>query len=225
MVSPELQQSLENVFDQQPERSNMIIQSMNVMSSVNQGQDNNDVIRTFLYLDQVSTYVEQFLQRKNADPASFAPPVKPRSVSISQQDTDKFIGKTVDFSVENWNKIQQQRLLSTGFKADVSTQQDAEFKGLSVKQERIGAVNNKMFLDRTKDNLKDIQDAMLSKEAVQGAVKGFLIGGQAGAVKGYCSGAVASLAKNKRDYDFLAKCDNSAESEQKSKASTGPKRK
>ena len=66
---------------------------------------------------------------------------------------------------------------------------------------------------------------MLSKEAVQGAVKGFLTGGQAGAVKGYCCGAVASLAKNKRDYDFVAKSDSSAESAQNSKASTGPKRK
>ena len=137
MVSPELQQSLENVFDSQPERSDMIIQSMNTMPSVNQDDNKAGAIKTFLYLDQVSNYVEQFLQRKNADPASFAPPVKPKSVSISQQDTDMFIGKSVDFSVENWNKIQQQKLLTTGFKADVSTKQDAEFKGLAIKQERV----------------------------------------------------------------------------------------
>ena len=225
MVSAELQQSLEDVFNRQPERSDMIIQTMNVMPSVIQDDNKAGAIKTFLYLDQISNYVELFLQRKNADPDCFAPPVKPRSVSISQQDTDIFIGKSVDFSVKNWNKIQQQLLLSTGFKAEVSTRQAAEFKGLAVKQERIGAANNKSFLDKTQDNLKDIKEAMLSKEAVQDAVKGFLTGGHAGAVKGYCSGAIASLAKNKRDHDFLAKCDGSAESTQYSKASTGPKRK
>ncbi len=225
MVSAELQESLEDVFDRQPERSNMIIQSMNAMSSIGQDENNASAIKTFLHLDQISNYVDQFLERKNPDPACFAPPAQPKSVRISQKDTDMFIGKTVDFSVEHWNKVQQQKLLTTGFKAEVSTKQDAEFKGLAIKQERASSANNKNFLDKTQDNLKDVKDALASKEAVKGAVKGYLTGGHAGAVKGYCTGAVASLAKNKRDHDFVAKSAESTDTTQKSMASAGPKRK
>lgn len=225
MVSPELQQSLENVFDSQPDRSNMIIQSMNSMPSVNQNANEVGAIKTFLHLNQISNYVEQFLERKKVDPASFAPPAKPRSINISQQDTDMFVGKAVDFSVDNWDKIQQQKLLKTGFQASVSTKQEAEFKGLTIKQERANTTNNKSFLDKSEDNVKNVKEALTSREAVKSAVKGFLTGGQVGAVKGYCTGAVASLAKNKRDHDFLAKSGNYANSTPDSTTSAGPKRK
>ena len=225
MVSNELQKSLEGVFDSHPERSDMIIKNMDKMPSVGHGENQEGTIKTFLHLNQISEYVDRFLGRKSADPASFAPPSKPKSSSISQQDTDMFVGKTIDHSVKNWDKTQQKTLLATGFKAEGTTKKDAELKGQTIKQERANSADNKSFLDKTQDNIQNVREALTSREAVKGAVKGFLTGGQAGAVKGYCTGAVAGLAKNKRDHDFVAKSDKTADTAQDSADSAGPKRK
>lgn len=224
MVDEGLQNSLEGVFDKHPERSGMIIKTMNNMPSVTQDESMAGTIRNFLHLNQISDYVDRFLERKNADPAGFAPPSKPKSSTLSPQDTDMFVGKTIDFSLENWDKKQQQKLLATGFKAEASPKKDAELKGLSIKQELATSADNKSFLAKTEESLQNIKDALASREAVQGAVKGFLTGGQAGAVKGYCTGAVASLAKKKKDHEFKAKCDNSADTALDSAKTAGPKR-
>jgi hypothetical protein len=224
MVSKGLQRSLEGVFDSQPERSNMVIQNMNNMPSVGQDENLASTVKDFLHLNDISNYVDRFLERKNADPASFAPPSKPKNSNISLQDTDMFVGKTIDFSLENWDQKQQQRLIATNFQAEVSTKEDAEFKGLTIKQERANSADNKCFLNKAHENLQNVKDALTSREAVQGAVKGFMTGGQAGAVKGYCTGAVAGLAKKKRDHDFMAKSGDSAETKRDSADSAGPKR-
>ena len=228
MVSKELQSSLEDVFDSQPERSDMIIKNMDKMPSVGHGENQEGTARNFLHLNQISEYVDRFLGRKGADPAGFAPPSKPKSSNLSQKDTDMFVGKTIGHSVNNWDKTQQKELLATGFKAGVSTkvsQKEAELKGQAIKQERATSADNKSFLNKTQDNIQNVRDALTSREAIKGGVKGFLTGGQAGVVKGYTTGAVASLAKNKRDHDFVSKSDKSAEKTQDSAAIAGPKRK
>lgn len=224
MVPEELQKSLEGVFDSQPQRSDMIIQNMNNMPSVGQDENFAGTIKTFLHLNQISNYVDKFLEKKDADPASFAPPSKPKSANLSPQDTDMFISKSIDFSVKNWDKKQQQTLLATGFKAETTNKEDALTKGSAIKQERAGVADTKNFLDNAQGKLQNVKDALTSREAVKGAVKGFLTGGQAGAVKGYCTGAVAGLAKKKRDHDFMAKSGDSLETKRDSAASAGPKR-
>lgn len=225
MIPQNLQESLHAVFDSQPERSDMIIRTMDNMHSVAQDKTMKGTAINFLHLNQISDYVDGFLERKDASPDSFAPPVKPKKSSVSRQDTDLFVGKTVDFSIENWDKKQQQNLLETDFKADISPKKAAEEKGTAIKQERISAADNKNFLSETKEKVETLREALNSREAVQGAAKGFLTGGKVGAAKGYCTAVVAKLAKNKREHDLESKCDSSEDTSQSSTSSSNSRHK